>query len=359
MKQVDVIVVGAGVIGMLTARELQQRGLSVRVFERESVGAASSWAGGGILSPIPPWQASAPVMALAQLSQQAWWQLARTLLSATGVDIEYRRSGVLQLGVTADAAARAWADQTGQPLESLDGPALRDLEPALHPDWQCGLRLPAVAQLRNPRLMRALHADLIARGITVVEGCAVTGLLREAGRVTGVHTDDGVHQGSAVVLAAGAWTGQLLKLPVSPVRGQMLWYRAQPDLIGHILIDRDEYLIPRRDGVVLVGSTVEQAGFDASTTAEAAGYLREVAARLCPAFGRIEPAGQWAGLRPGSPDGIPFIGPHPSLAGLYVNAGHFRNGINLAPASAALLADLLTEATPELDKSPYCVPDRL
>ena len=160
-------------------------------------------------------------------------------------------------------------------------------------------------------------------------------------------------------VAAGAWTGQLLNLPVAPVRGQMLWYQAEPGLIGHILIDDDEYLIPRRDGVVLVGSTVEQAGFDPTTTVAAREYLQGVAARLCPALAQIEPAGQWAGLRPGSPEGIPYIGPHPSLAGLYVNAGHFRNGINLAPASAALLADLLTETAPELDKLPYSVPDRL
>ncbi|MBT8145030.1 MAG: glycine oxidase ThiO [Gammaproteobacteria bacterium] len=354
MSHADVIVVGAGIVGLLTARELQRRGLHVVVFERDSVGRASSWAGGGILSPIPPWEASDAVTMLAQASESVYATLAGEL-APTGIDIEYTRSGVLQLGETIGTAAVNWMRHSGAALEQVSGPALQELEPALNLVFGTAVLLPQVAQVRNPRLLAALHRDLLRRGVDIREHSPVLGLERQSGRITGVQTDNGFVAADNVVIAAGAWSRKLVPLRVEPVRGQMLWYRYKPGVVQRILIEGDQYLIPRRDGVCLVGSTVEQTGYDASTTAVARTRLEAVAARLCPALGDLQPAGQWAGLRPGSADGVPAIGEVPGCSGLFVNTGHFRNGITLAPASAVLLADLLTDTKPAIDPIQYSV----
>lgn len=165
-------------------------------------------------------------------------------------------------------------------------------------------------------------------------------------------------QAEDVVVAAGAWSAALLAgigvvLPVSPVRGQILWYLLPRPVLGHILMHQGRYVIPRHDGVVLVGSTVEQVGFDDATTPEAAEALREAAASMVPLLGSLPVQGQWAGLRPAAPDGIPFIGPVPGHPGLWVNTGHFRNGVNLAPGSSVLLESLVAATPPPLDPRPY------
>jgi glycine oxidase len=160
------------------------------------------------------------------------------------------------------------------------------------------------------------------------------------------------------VVAAGAWSAPLLAplgvdLPVRPVRGQILWYMLPRPVLGQMLMRDGRYVIPRQDGVVLVGSTVEEAGFDDSTTEEAGRDLREAAAAIMPLLGTLAVQGQWAGLRPGSPEGVPMIGAVPGFSGLWLNTGHFRNGVNLAPGSAELLEALLSGAQPALDPAPY------
>lgn len=354
----DVIVVGAGVIGMMTARELSLRGLRVHIYERGRAGQESSWAGGGILAPIPPWQAHPAVQVLAAAGAAIYPGLSQEL-GATGIDIEYLRSGVLQLGETPGREALAWANRSGEPIEALSGAALRETEPGLGEAFDEAIFLPRIAQLRNPRLVQALYADLRRRAVAIFENRPVSGFARHEGKVVGVHTATGVGAAGSVVVACGAWSGALTGAPVRPVRGQMLWYQARPGLVSKILIEADQYLIPRQDGICLVGSTVEESGFDKSTSDAAARRLHEVAVRLCPALAKQAPVGQWAGLRPGSPDGIPFICAVPAAPGLWVNAGHFRNGLTLAPGSAQLMADLLTGSSPAVDPNPYRLPDQL
>ncbi|MBT8135963.1 MAG: glycine oxidase ThiO [Gammaproteobacteria bacterium] len=359
----DVVVIGAGVIGLLTAMELAARDASVVVVERDRVGRASSRAGGGILAPIPPWQAAAPVDALAAASLPLFPQLAARLAESTGIDVEYRQCGALLVGVTATAEIAGWAKSRGWSAEELTAAELSQLEPQLAANWQQSLLLRQVGQLRNPRLMEALHKHVVERGVTVLEQQPVTGLLQSGSRIEGVTTSDGKIAAAKVVVAGGAWTSRLLGehdvAGITPVRGQMLWYRMRPGDFRRIVIEGDRYLIPRLDGVCLIGSTVEQAGFDAGVTASAGADLARFAASLSPLFSRLAPAGQWSGLRPGRHDGIPVICAHPQLTGLYINAGHYRNGINLAPASARLCAALVTGGTPRLDPGPYAAHDRL
>lgn len=351
-----IAVVGGGVIGLSIARELTVRGHDVRVYERGRAGAESSWAGAGVLSPLPPWRYPAAVQCLAHAGQALYPALVTALAADTGIDPEWTRSGLLVLEAPGEDAAR-WAQDFAQRLEWLEAGALHAKEPALAPAAGA-LWLPETAQVRNPRLLRALIADLSRRGVAVHQATPVERLDRSGGRVTGVETSAGRIECDAVVLAAGAWSAELLagmwQPPVRPVRGQMVLYEAGPSLLRSVVLRGDgRYLVPRRDGRLLVGSTVEHAGFDRSPTAQARADLIAAAAEMLPALERLTPAAHWAGLRPATADGVPIIGRHPQLERLWLATGHYRNGFTMAPATATLLADLIEGRTPALDPAPY------
>ncbi len=185
-----------------------------------------------------------------------------------------------------------------------------------------------------------------------------TALRIRGSRVEGAETESGFQAAGAVIVAAGAWSGMLLSafgpgFGIEPVRGQIALLRGRPGLLAAIVGADCHYLIPRRDGRILAGSTVERAGFDKTTTREAVDELAAAARSLIPALSGAPVETAWAGLRPGSPGGIPLIGPHPSVEGLFLNPGHYRNGLFLAPGSAALLADLVLQRPPLLDPAPY------
>lgn len=354
----DVIVIGAGIVGLMTARELARSGLEVRLFERGEAGRESTYAAGGILSPIPPWDVPPAVTVMADWSRARYASLVEELARETDIDGEWIESGVLMFRPEQVEAAREWSRKSGRPLEVLDRERLREAEPAVGPHFSQALYLPDIAQVRNHRLARALTASVRRHGVHLHEHSEVRGLHVQGQRVAGVESTFGTVHADAVVLCAGAWSDELLRpwgaeVSVHPVRGQMLWYEAEPGLVRHMLIDETHYLIPRKDGVCIVGSTLEQVGFDKGTTSQAGEELARAAARLCPQLGEREPAGQWAGLRPGCADGVPRIGAHPALAGLYVNAGHYRNGIVLAPGSARLITDLVRGDPPTFDTALY------
>lgn len=356
----DVVIVGGGLIGMLTARELRLSGLEVTLLERGRTGQEASWAGGGILSPLHPWRSPGDVIALAAWSQPRYEALCQQLQQESGIDPEWTLSGLLVLDEKEAEEARNWAGRWDVALEVLDKSGLRQCEHALSEEAgsAAGLWLPGVAQVRNPRLVRALRQSLEKLGVEIREGVKATGLLIRNQTITGVATQSGTVAADKVVVAGGAWSGQILAevgvgLSVEPVRGQMILFRGQPGLLSKVIVWQEYYLIPRRDGNILAGSTIEHVGFDKSTTTAALEELREAAHALIPALRPLPVEGQWAGLRPGSPDGIPAIGEHPSLKGLYINAGHFRNGIATGPASARLLADILVAREPILDPASY------
>jgi len=361
----EVVLVGGGVMGCLSALELLQAGCRVTLLERGELGRESSWAGGGIVSPLYPWRYSAAVTALAHWSQDFYPGLARLLLEDTGVDPEVHVTGLYWLDLDDEAEALVWAQREGRPLYSVDiAEAYRDV-PVLGSGFERAIHMPGVANVRNPRLVKALRAALAAMpNVELREHCPVTGFIQENGQIRGVTTAGGEIRAERVVLAAGAWSGELLKtlgleLPVEPVKGQMILYKCAEDFLPSMVLAKGRYAIPRRDGHVLVGSTLEYAGFDKTPTADALESLKASAEELLPALRDAEVVGHWAGLRPGSPEGIPFIGELASHPGLWLNCGHFRNGLVLAPASCQLLADLMLGREPIIDPAPYAPAARL
>ncbi len=354
----DCLVVGGGLIGLLTARELARGGLRVGLIERGETGRESSWAGGGILSPLRPWAAPEAVTRLATWGQREYPLLAAALSEETGIDPEWTRSGMLFVDEADAVGAAGWAAAHGVSIERLAGrKAIAAVESGCRAA-ETALWLPDVAQIRNPRLARALARGLELQGIDVRARVEARTIVCAGGRVRGVETTDGLVEADRVVIACGAWSARLLaplgiELPIRPVRGQMLLFRAAPGLLTRIVLGDGYYLIPRRDGHVLAGSTLEETGFDASTTAAARAEITRAATALAPALAGVDIVAHWAGLRPGSPSGIPYIGEVAGIDGLYVNAGHFRNGVLLAPASARLLSDILLGRSRIVDPSPY------
>lgn len=364
-KQQQVVIVGGGVIGLLTAYNLASEGQAVTLLERGGLGQESSWAGGGIVSPLYPWRYSQAVTALAHWSQDFYPQLAQRLFAATGVDPEVHTTGLYWLDLDDEADALAWAAREGRPLSKVDVSAAHDAVPVLGGGYAQAIYMADVANVRNPRLVKSLKAALLALpNVTIYEQCDVLGFVLGDGRVVGVNTATGLVLGDQVVLAAGAWSGQLLgtlglALPVEPVKGQMILYKCASDFLSSMVLAKGRYAIPRRDGHILIGSTLEHEGFDKTPTDTALESLKASAVELIPALADAEVVGHWAGLRPGSPEGIPFIGEVPGFKGLWLNCGHYRNGLVLAPASCQLFTDLLLARAPIIDPAPYAPAGRL
>ncbi|MCY1295071.1 Glycine oxidase [compost metagenome] len=361
----SVAIVGGGAIGLLSALELARNGVQVCLLERGNTGREASWAGGGIVSPLYPWRYSSAVTALAHWSQDFYPQLGQRLLVETGIDPEVHETGLYWLDLDDEAEALAWAAREGRPLAPMAMDRVHAAVPPLGPGFSRAIYMAGVANVRNPRLTRALREALLRMpNVSVRENCEVRGFVRDAGRVVGVATAEGEVLADRVVLAAGAWSGELLAslglaLPVEPVKGQMILFKCAEDFLPAMVLAKGRYAIPRRDGHILVGSTLEHAGFDKTPTVEALESLKVSAFELLPELADAELVGHWAGLRPGSPEGIPFIGPVPGADGLWLNCGHYRNGLVLAPASCRLLADLMLGREPIIDPVPYAPAGRL
>jgi glycine oxidase len=359
MNQTDVIIIGGGVSGLMSARELSDSGKRVILLERQSCGRESSWAGGGILSPLAPWRADEAITALCRWSQSAYPGLAEELQASTGIDPEWLQSGLLFSDCADIDLAMAWADAHATRYEFLTPSDVGRIEPNLRSAGKDPLLLPDLAQVRNPRLLRALMTDLAQRGVALLERHSVDHIRIERGRAVGVVAQGQLFTAEDYVVTAGAWSGLMARnsglpdLPIMPVKGQMLIFDSPPGLLKHMVLSGGRYLIPRKDGKILAGSTLENAQFNKSTTDAALEALNCFATRLLPALKHYRIEKHWAGLRPGSPAGIPTIGPHAQVSNLFFNCGHFRNGFVMAPASARLLANHVLRQTAIVPSKPY------
>lgn len=356
MHMLDVVIVGAGLSGLLTAYELHAAGLTVLVLDRGEPAREASWAGGGILSPLYPWRYPDPINVLARWGQRAYPALAASLLEQTGIDPEFLRCGLVMLDDDEAELACAWATHWELPCEVMIN-SLPDAAAACRSQSRKAVWFSSIAQVRNPRLNQALVQQLRQSGVVVRGGVRPT-LVLQPGRVAGVQMGDEWVPAKFVVITAGAWTSDFHEclshvVKIFPIKGQMLLYRCDPGQLSCIVLSAGRYLIPRRDGRVLVGSTMEDVGFNRQTTLEAYQDLSAFAHTTLPQLQKAPLEHHWAGLRPATSDGLPYIGEHPEIQGLFLNAGHFRNGVVMGPSSARLIADLVLNRPPSIDPSPY------
>ncbi len=330
----DFLIIGGGAVGLTSAIALLKSGYRATLIERGTIGQEASWAGGGIMSPLCSWDYKEPVTQLSQRSMGMFDEAMHKLHATTGIDPEYQKSGMLLIPPYQHALAEAWCTAHQVQLQQV---ALQDFLPGMK---GTGMLMPEIGQVRNPRLLQALRSELEMLGGVILEQHEVQRFEIEHERITGLQTTQGRLSADRYIVSAGAWSQTLLgehalKLDVRPIRGQILLFKFDSPPFSQILLHGSLYLIPRRDGHVVVGSTLEDAGFDKSITDEAGTSLLQRVHALFPDW--PHPVRQWAGLRPGSPDNIPTIGRHPHLTNLYANCGHFRYGVTMSLACAELL----------------------
>jgi glycine oxidase len=342
----DVVILGGGVIGLTTAYSLARAGIRVTLLDQGDFGQESSWAGAGILPPADPRCARTPIEQLRAYSVTEFPRLAAELKELTGIDTGYLRCGGLEfLGVHAEAGADEWRS-AGVEAQKLTAADARALEPALAENLGEALFLPDMAQVRNPWHLRALCAACTRLEVTLRPRETAVELLINRNRVEGVAVRGTKLAAGAVIIAAGAWTDQILQglnlsLGIRPVRGQIMLVHPAVRLLQRIVLWGSQYLVPRGDGRILVGSTEEDVGFDKRTTVAGIHGLMHLAFKLVPALMDAPLEKAWAGLRPGSKDGLPFIGRIPGWDNAYVAAGHFRAGIQLSPGTALMLKEMI------------------
>ena len=351
----DVVIIGAGAIGCSIAYQLAKEKVKVVVVEKGEIGREASWASAGILTHAS--SGKSPYASLCRASREMFPLLAEELRTITGIDVDYRESGGLDPFFSEeeerelDGYYRAESSR-GIAVHKLDAQGLFEKEPAISPEVLGALYWEGDAQIRPPRYVRALAMAAAGLGATFVLGKPVTGILRDGDRVVGVNAAGETVNADVTIIAAGAWSGgigSLLGYPldVGPSKGQIVLLETVPALIRHVIHSSEVYLVPRVDGRIVVGATVEFVGFDKRSTAEGVHWLIQRALELVPALGEHDFVTAWAGLRPYHEGGV-IIGPLPGIEGIYLATGHNRNGILLSPITGRLLKELIVDGKPSL-----------
>lgn len=331
-----IIVVGGGIVGCTTALLLSDAGYEVSVVERNQIAAQTSgeasWAGAGLLFPLLPWFYQDTVNALSLAGAARYPALCQRLHKESGIDPEYLQSGMRIMPPVDIEKALSWCQANGIEAQ-LQG---QDL-------W-----LPTVGQVRNPKLMQSLKQTLLNNGVSLIENTQLEPIA-ETDNISSWATTDGRHlEADHYVVTSGAWSFELLKataikLNIKPMRGQILLYQVPADFLKTIVYQDGFYLVPRQDGYLLAGSTLEDVGFDTGITEAVKQELQQKAEAILPALKEAPIVKHWSGLRPGTPENLPTIAKHPTVNNLYLNTGHFRYGLTMAPASAARIVELIGE----------------
>jgi len=357
----DVIVLGGGIIGCALAEELARHGQRVVIVERGAIGAEASAAAAGILAAQIDLIAPGPLFELCQTARRMYPGWIRHLERRSRIRLGYHRDGILYLAMTRAQQERMrrrarWQRRLGLGVEELSARSVRLREPSIDRPIQGGFFFPLESQVDNVALMRALAAACRRAGVRLQEQTTVRRVLVARGRVRGVKTNRGMLRAEVVVDCLGSWAGMNgrfpLPVPVEPVRGQMLAFNGPKRLFRHIVMSDRAYVVQRRDGSLLAGSTVERVGFDKSLTLEGMRGILANLQRFSLALARCRFREAWAGLRPYSQTGRPVMG-KTRIPGLYLSTGHFRHGILLAPVTAALMSQLVLTGRASSDLSSF------
>jgi len=350
----DVLIIGGGVIGLSIARELRKKGSQkITILERGKIGQESSFAAAGMLAPNAETERKDDFTEFCAESLNLYPDYAEEIHAETGIDIELDRNGTLYLVFTEEDAQEIsrrynWQKRAGLRVEHLTARETLRAEPFVSPDVRESLFFPNDWQVENRRLLRGLHKYAELNRIKIVENAQIVTLLIENNRIIGAETVNEKFLAPIVVLATGAWTS-LIKaenfiLPqVKPIRGQMISFQTAKRLFQKVIYSPRGYIVPRADGRILVGATVEDVGFDKSMTDAGTEFLRETALEISPGLGNLEIHEKWVGLRPFAADGLPIIGAFAEVENLFIATAHYRNGILLAPLTAKIMAEKIAE----------------
>jgi glycine oxidase len=346
-----IVIIGAGLIGLSAAYELAKRGAEVRVVEANDSAASASWAGAGRLAPFTDSEGEDEQEEFLATALGTYQVFVKELHKRTGIDPYLRIDGIIEVAHDEFTAVRlrdrvAALVARGIHAHWFESDEARGIEPALGPATVGASLIEDEGQIDSRYLGRALRAACVDVGVRLEEQTGPVALEADAARVLGVRAGANFVAAETVVNAAGAWAGALagvpphVRIPIIPVKGQMLVVATPRPLLKRLVSVPGAYVIPRTDGSVLIGETVEDAGFDVAVDPAAIERLRETAVRAIPALGDLAISETWAGLRPRSPNGRPFIG-ETALDGYFVASGHYRNGILLAPATALAIANVV------------------
>lgn len=351
----DIVLVGGGVIGLTTALKLADRGLSVTILDRQIAGTEASWAGAGMLPPGNPAHASTPEARLRAYSHSLWRDFSAELLNRTGINNEYRVCGAIEVfspesRSELEEQIRQWTLEEIR-VQQVSRTETNRLVADLNPAFESIIYLPDFAQVRNPRHLQALRAACLQQGVELIEHCDTLQFNSAGEQIIEVVLSNRSMSCHRVCITAGAWSTSLLaslgfSVPMKPVRGQIVQLRLPVQPFQCVIEEGRRYLVPRQDGLVLIGSTEEDVGFVKENTAEGVSGLLDFSRSLVPSLAKAEVVRTWAGLRPGSPDELPLLGAVPGFSNLFVGAGHFRSGLQMSPGTATILADLLMDITP-------------
>ncbi|XID76014.1 glycine oxidase ThiO [Alkanindiges sp. WGS2144] len=364
-----ILIIGGGVIGLMSALELSQAGCQVTVLDSEGFGQQASWAGGGILSPMYPWRYPAAVNQLARLGKTLYQQWQPVLQQTTGMDIEINPSGMLILDEKDFDTGLTWEQQDHDPQQAaqlLPDHALHQINPCLNRTIKQGLWFPHLANIRNPRLLKTLTAFLkLEPNVSLQPFTQAQCFDMQCNAITGLIDKNGKRwQADHYVIATGAWSGLLSQqfdwqLPIKPIQGQMILFKAPVGWLPTMVMQHGIYLIPRLDGHIVCGSSTDDVGFNTDVNAEIGQKLKQTACQLLPGLQDMPMIHAWAGLRPGVPQGVPYIGQAPQFYNLWLNSGHFRNGLVMAPAAARLLKQQILGETRLVNEQAYLPAFRL
>ena len=337
----DIAVIGGGVIGLSIAYALSKSKKRIVVLEKNIIGGEASWAAAGMLRPVA--ESSHPeFLSLCLASKSLYPEFIRQLESETGIDIEYTTSGGILLAFSEEEMNDLTEKYYLSRRNNIDARLLSPqevliLEPSVSPRILGGLSMPTDHHLNNRKLCDALKKALLLRNVELIEQCMVKGFIEKESLIC-ISTSLGSLHAQNVIDCVGSWSSSLLpEFPVKPIRGQMVRMRGK--LFNHVLSRHPFYLVPRKDGTIIIGSTVEDVGFSKEVTDEGMKFLVEGAQEMVPALKECEIIEKWAGLRPLSVDQIPIIGK--VKEGVYIATGHYRNGILLTPITAKIMHDII------------------
>ncbi len=363
-----IAIIGAGINGLMTALELIEQGCSVTILDQQQAGKAASWAGGGILSPMYPWRYPQAVNALAKYAKPLYQDWNNKLKPVTGIDFEIHETGMLIFDEEDFDIGYHYAERHHEPMQQalyIEQEQIEQINPQVSSEFKHALYFPHIANVRNPRLLQSIiHYLKQHPHVRWLEHTPVRKIKIGSAQIDAVQTEQGDWiAADQFVFSTGAWSAQWslqLKrdIPVHPVQGQMVLFKTPEHWLPTMCMNQVMYLIPRQDGYIVCGSSMREVGFSTTPAVEIRQKILDASFEMVPELAEFPIVQEWAGLRPGSPQGIPYIGQLPNLKNGWANFGHFRNGLCMAPASAILLRQLIFGQSTLVDSQAYA-PDQL